>query len=155
MAGKAINVKVSRVKIIQALEDKLAEMQKQKQEYDNAEKAYEEAKSEWIFNVAELALKSDKVTLDTNSTHVYKDHWRTKNSSLAKVEVCFDIPIDMLPEEPTQPMSDPFKSSGYGRNYVGGFNDRAEEISNAIRILKLSDEEVVSTSTYQSVSRYL
>jgi hypothetical protein len=154
MAGKAINVKVSRVKIIQALEDKLAEMQNLKQEYDNAEKAYEEAKSEWIFNVAELALKSDKVTLDTNSTNVYKDHWRTKNSSLAKVEVCFDIPIDMLPEEPQQ-AKDPFKSSGYGRNYVGGFNDRAEELSNAIRILKLSDEEVVSTSTYQSVSRYL
>jgi len=30
-----------------------------------------------------------------------------------------------------------------------------EEISNAIRILQLTDEEVVSTSTYNSIARYL
>jgi hypothetical protein len=30
-----------------------------------------------------------------------------------------------------------------------------EEMSNAIRILKMTDEEVVSTSTYQAVARYL
>ena len=29
------------------------------------------------------------------------------------------------------------------------------ELSNAIRILKMSDEEVISTSTYQAVAQYL
>jgi hypothetical protein len=30
-----------------------------------------------------------------------------------------------------------------------------EEIENAIRILKMTDEEVVSTSTYNAIARYL
>jgi hypothetical protein len=35
------------------------------------------------------------------------------------------------------------------------YRDDVEEIENAIRILKLTDEEVVSTSTYNSIARYL
>jgi len=30
-----------------------------------------------------------------------------------------------------------------------------EEIENALRILKMTDEEVVSTSTYNSIAKYL
>jgi hypothetical protein len=59
-----------------------------------------------------------------------------------------------MPVEPEAPKP-PFQSQGYGRNYIGGFEDRLAEIQNAIRVLSMSDEEVVSTSTYQSVSRYL
>jgi hypothetical protein len=35
------------------------------------------------------------------------------------------------------------------------YREQKEEISNAIRILKMTDEETVSTSTYQAVARYL
>jgi hypothetical protein len=35
------------------------------------------------------------------------------------------------------------------------YKEQKEEIENAIRILKMTDEEVVSTSTYQAVARYL
>jgi uncharacterized protein with gpF-like domain len=35
------------------------------------------------------------------------------------------------------------------------YNEQKEEISNAIRILKMTDEEVVNTSTYNAVARYL
>jgi hypothetical protein len=35
------------------------------------------------------------------------------------------------------------------------YKDTVDEIENAIRILKLTDEEVVSTSTYNSIARYL
>ena len=35
------------------------------------------------------------------------------------------------------------------------YNEMKEEISNAIRILKMTDEEVVSTSTYNAIARYL
>jgi hypothetical protein len=155
MTGKAINVKVSRIKIIDALETKIAEMQKQQEEWKVANEQYEEAKKEWLFKVAELALKSDKAEFNPEKSSVYTDHWRTKNSSYANVEVCIDIPISLLPKEPIRPEDKPFQSSGYGRNRIGDFNERVEEIQNAVRILKLSDEEVVSTSTYQSVSRYL
>jgi hypothetical protein len=35
------------------------------------------------------------------------------------------------------------------------YREQKEEISNAIRILKMTDEETVSASTYQAVARYL
>jgi len=59
-----------------------------------------------------------------------------------------------VPTEPEAPKQ-PFQSEGYGRTYIGNYEDRVAEMQNAIRILNMSDEEVVSTSTYQSVSRYL
>jgi hypothetical protein len=80
--------------------------------------------------------------------------WRVPNGFIG-VELSFHLPLSVAnapqPEAPKQP----FQTSGYGRNYIGGFEDRLAEIQNAIRVLSMSDEEVVSTSTYQSVSRYL
>jgi hypothetical protein len=35
------------------------------------------------------------------------------------------------------------------------YRSQKEEIENAIRILKMTDEEVVNTSTYNAVARYL
>jgi hypothetical protein len=35
------------------------------------------------------------------------------------------------------------------------YREMIEEIENAIRILKMTDEEVVSTSTYNAIARYL
>ena len=59
-----------------------------------------------------------------------------------------------MPAEPEAPQN-VFQSSGYGRTYIGNYEERIAEMQNAIRILNMSDEELVSTSTYQSVSRYL
>jgi hypothetical protein len=35
------------------------------------------------------------------------------------------------------------------------YREQKEEMANAIRILKMTDEEVVNTSTYNAVARYL
>ena len=35
------------------------------------------------------------------------------------------------------------------------YREAIEEIENAIRILKMTDEETVSTSTYNTIARYL
>jgi hypothetical protein len=152
MAGKSINVKVSRVKIIDALQNKLDNLNKLNAEHQEAEKKFEKDLEAWKFEVAEIAIKSDKAVHKGTSVmdRYYDDH-----SSMKEIEIYVSVPKDLLPEKPERPES-PFKSSGYGRNYVSGnFSDIKEELQNAIRILQLSDEEVVSTSTYQSVSRYL
>ena len=36
-----------------------------------------------------------------------------------------------------------------------GNKEMVDEIENAIRILKMTDEETVSTSTYNAIARYL
>ena len=71
MAGKSINVKVSRVKIIDALQSRLSEMISQKEAFDKAVKDYEKAKSDWVFNVSQLALGSDEAELNVAKTHVF------------------------------------------------------------------------------------
>ncbi len=52
--------------------------------------------------------------------------------------------------------------SGKGKDCVDGeiihqhtYREQKEEMENAIRILKMTDEEVVNTSTYNAVARYL
>ncbi len=35
------------------------------------------------------------------------------------------------------------------------YNEMVEEMENAIRILKMTDEETVNTSTYNAIARYL
>lgn len=154
MAGKAISVKVSRTKIIDALQSRLSEMISQKEAFDKAVKDYEKAKSDWVFNVSQLALGSDEAELNVEKTHIFTESWRTKSQNHFQVEIVLDIPKHLISEQPEEP-ENPFKSYGWGRNYVGGFDDRKHEIENAIRILQLSDEEVVNTSTYNSVSKYL
>jgi hypothetical protein len=39
--------------------------------------------------------------------------------------------------------------------HASTYRESKKELSNAIRILKMTDEETVSTSTYQAVSEYL
>ena len=50
---------------------------------------------------------------------------------------------------PVEPKKD-FESIGHHT-----YREQKAEIENAIRILKMTDEETVSTSTYQAVARYL
>ncbi len=89
---------------------------------------------------------------DSSITPTCKPKVPEVDNDNADIEV--EVAKDKLPEEPTSP-KDPFSSQGYGRTYIGGYEDRVAEIQNAIRMLSMSDEEIVSTSTYQSVSRYL
>jgi len=65
-----------------------------------------------------------------------------------KVCVTFTIAANKL-ELPAEPERD-FKMLG---SY--DYEQQKEEISNAIRILKMTDEETVSTSTYNAISKYL
>ena len=151
MAGKAINVKIARVKVIKALEIKLEEMHNAKMNYDLAYSKYETDNKEWKEKCAQIAFANFDIT-SSNKKSVLVRNWSQDPNIRVEVEV--EIDRTKLPEEPTSP-KDPFQNHGYGRNYIGGYEDRVAEIQNAIRMLSMSDEEVVSTSTYQSVSRYL
>ena len=64
------------------------------------------------------------------------------------VNVDFDLPAGSV-ELPEPPKSD------YVSIHEWQYKEQKEEIENAIRILKMTDEEVVNTSTYNAVARYL
>ena len=154
MAGKAINVKIARVKVIRALEIKLEEMTNLHLNYTLKQEVYETDFANWKKQIAELATLHKDSILSDNVTINEAGSWRVPNGFIG-VELSFHIPISVANVNAPEAPKNPFASHGYGRDHVGDFDTRVAEMENAIRMLKMSDEEVVSTSTYQSVSRYL
>ena len=149
--AKAINVKVSRLKVIDKLKAKLVEMAKMKEIYEEEEKNYELNHNFWKDQIAKLAFANFDIT-KANRKSVCVRNWHGDKTTRVDVEV--ELDSETLPKEPQRPKN-PFESYGYGRQYVGGYDDRVADIINAINILEMSDEEVVSTSTYASVARFL
>ena len=151
--ARAISVKVARTKVIDALTNKLQEMKLAKEAYEQADEQWETDIKEWRNKVSLIALENvNKISADDKEICIR--NWGYNSDKQTKVEVTLTLDNSVLPAEPQRP-KDPFQSTGYGRQYIGNYDDRVAEILNAINILRMSDEEVVSTSTYQHVARYL
>lgn len=149
--SKGINIKVKRTAIIQALQDKLTDMVNAQTYYENQLEVFEEEEKMWRNEINRIALaKCSKMELTTDNTTV-RPCYGTDNTL---VEIQVRLTPQELPEEPIKPEA-PFESKGYGRNYIGNYDDRVADITNAIRILQLSEEDVVSASTYANVVKYL
>ena len=136
--GKSINVKIATAKVIKALENKLAQLKKDKANQKVNEERHTKAMEKYNKEIATLALKV------INKATNLQAHVRYNGV----VNVDFDLPkgaID-LPQEPEKD----FESLNDWQ-----YKEMIEEIENAIRILKMTDEETVSTSTYNSIARYL
>jgi hypothetical protein len=136
--GKSINVKIATSKVIKALETKLAQLQKDKANQKVNEEKYSKATEKWNKEIAKLALAhiSKATELSANV------RWN------GEVNVDFNLPKGSI-ELPEMPEKD-FESFNDWQ-----YKEMIDEIENAIRILKMTDEEVVSTSTYNTIARYL
>ena len=148
--GKGINIKVSKDKLVTALKEKLSEVCLNQSLY---EKAVETHKDNWK-NYEEAIKKIALKNLDS-VTNVTPARWQN-DDDFTVFEITVKVDNTKLPTEPKEP-TPPYKGGrGYGRNYVSNdYDDMVADLTNAIRMLKLSDEDVVSTATYASVSRYL
>jgi hypothetical protein len=137
--GKAINVKIATTKVIKALETRLAKLNKDWQSQSENEAKYEKARKAWQKEVGKFAVAqiSKAENLRTN----YRSWAKTLN-------VDFDLIINEsdFPKEPER---------DFEVLHQHTYNEMKEEMENAIRILKMTDEEVVSTSTYNAIARYL
>jgi hypothetical protein len=137
--GKAINVKIATTKVIKALETKLAQIKKDYEAQDSLEAKYQKSLEKWNKDLMEFALANIKKAKNV----------RTNLRSWSNIlNVDFDISVTDgdYPKEPQRDFEVIHKHS---------YNEMVEEIENAIRILKMTDEEVVSTSTYNAIARYL
>ena len=137
--GKAISVKIATAKVIQALETKLAQVEADYAKQDEIEAQYQKAKEAWHKEIGAWALErfSTAQNLRTN----YRQ-WSNQ------LNVDFDLTTDGtdFPPEPEQ---------NYEKLHPHTYREMKEEILNAIRILKMTDEETVNTSTYNAIARYL
>ena len=136
---KAISVKIATPKVIKALEGALAKLELDYTSQEANEAKYNKAMEKWKKEVSAYAIANIK------KAENFRTNYRSWNNQL---NIDFDLTVAEkdLPKEPVKD----FESMS-----IYNYREQKEEISNAIRILKMTDEETVSTSTYQAVARYL
>jgi hypothetical protein len=137
--GRTINVKLPTAKVITALQQALAKLELDYTSQDEAEVQYQKAAEKWRKEIIKFAV--DNISKAENIRTNYRQ-WS------GNLNVDFDLTIKES-DVPAEPQRD------FETMHISTYKDMKEEIANAIRILQLTDEEVVSTSTYNSIARYL
>jgi len=137
--GKAINVKIATPKVIKALETKLAKLEADYTKQDENEAKFQKKVDAWKKEIGKWAIGqfSKAENLRTN--------YRSWNKTL---NVDFDLTVNEG-DFPAEPVKD------FEQIHQHTYREMKEEMENAIRILKMTDEETVSTSTYNAIARYL
>ena len=136
---KAISVKIPTQRVIEALQKSLDKLEIDYTSQEANEARYELLRQAWQKEVQDYALAN------ISKAENFRTNYRSWNNSL---NIDFDLTVSDkdLPKEPEK---------DFETFSVYNYREQKEEMANAIRILKMTDEEVVSTSTYQAVSRYL
>ena len=137
--GKAISVKIATPKIIKALEASLAKLESDYASQEANEAKYEKLRKAWQKEMQDYAIANIK------KAENFRTNYRSWSNNL---NIDFDLTVSEkdLPKEPEK---------DFETIHVHSYREQKEEISNAIRILKMTDEETVSTSTYNAIARYL
>ena len=136
---KAISVKIATPKVIKALEASLAKLESDYASQEVNEAKYQKAYEKWKKELIDYAVANIK------KAENFRTNYRSWNNTL---NIDYDLTVSEkdLPKEP---------SRDFVTMHQHTYTEQKEEIQNAIRILKMTDEEVVNTSTYNAVARYL
>jgi predicted nucleic acid-binding protein len=137
--SRAISVKVATPKVIKALETKLVEIKTNYANQEANEAKYEKARKVWQKELADYAVANIK------KAENFRTAYRSYNNSL---NIDFDVTVSEkdLPKEPERDFE---TISQYQ------YKELVEEITNALNILRMTDEETVNASTMKSIAQYL
>jgi hypothetical protein len=138
--GKAISVKIATPKVIKALESALSKLELDYTSQEANEAKFQKANEKYKKEMVSYAIANIK------KAENFRTNFRSWNGTL---NIDFDLTGLSESDLPTSPERD---FEVMGRH---DYTSQKEEIANAIRILKMTDEEVVNTSTYNAVARYL
>jgi DNA repair exonuclease SbcCD ATPase subunit len=137
--SRAITVKVATPKVIKALETRLAELEKNYASQEANEAKYNKAHEAWKKEIGKWAIANfaKAENLRTN--------YRSWNNTL-------NVDFDIITKEgtfPTEPEKD------YDVIHQHSYREMKEDITNALTILKMTDEETVNASTMKQIAKYL
>ena len=137
--SRAITVKVATPKVIKALETRLATLEKDYASQEAKEAKYQKALEAWRKEIGKWAIAnfSKAENLRTN--------YRQWNNNL---NVDFDI-ITKEGNFPAEPEKD------FEQIHQHSYREMKEDITNALTILKMTDEETVNASTMKQIAKYL
>jgi hypothetical protein len=137
--SRAITVKVATPKVIKALETRLAVIKKEYAEQGANEAKYEKARKAWQKEVQDYAISNIK------KAENFRTSFRAWNKTL---NIDFDLTVSEsdLPKEPEREFTTMHQHT---------YNEIVEDITNALTILKMTDEETVNASTMKQIAKYL
>jgi hypothetical protein len=137
--SRAITVKVATPKVIKALETRLATLEKDYASQEANEAKYKKKHEAWKKEIGKWAIAnfSKSENLRTN--------YRNWNNTL---NVDFDIVVKES-DFPVEPEKD------YETIHQHSYREMKEDITNALTILKMTDEETVNASTMKQIAKYL
>ena len=137
--SRAITVKVATPKVIKALEARLAELEKNYASQSANEAKYQKAREKWQKEIGKWAM--DNFSKAEN----IRTNYRSWNNSL---NVDFDI-VTKDSAFPAEPEKD------FEIIHQHTYREMKEDITNALTILKMTDEETVNASTMKQIAKYL
>jgi hypothetical protein len=137
--SRAITVKVATPKVIKALETRLATLEKDYATQNEKEAKHTKAVEAWKKEIGKWAIAnfSKAENLRTN--------YRNWNNTL-------NVDFDIITKEGTFP-AEPEKD--FETIHQHSYREMKEDISNALTILKMTDEETVNASTMKQIAKYL
>ena len=137
--SRQITVKVATAKVIKALEGTLAKLEKDYTSQEANEAKYEKAKEKWRKEIGDWAIANFSKAQNLRTSY------RSYNNTL---NVDFDI-ITKESAFPTEPEKD------FEVIHQHTYREMKEDITNALTILKMTDEETVNASTMKQIAKYL
>jgi hypothetical protein len=137
--SRQITVKVATTKVIKALEGTLAKLEKDYKSQEANETKYQKAQEAWRKEIGKWAIAnfSKAENLRTN--------YRAWNNTL-------NVDFDIITKEGTFP-AEPEKDFEVIHQHQ--YREMKEDITNALTILKMTDEETVNASTMKQIAKYL
>jgi hypothetical protein len=136
---RGITVKLPTHKVVTALEAKLIAIKKDYANQETYEAKYQKAYAAWQKELTDFAIANVKKA--TN----FRTNYRAWNSTL---NIDYDVIVDekdlpVCPERAWENMSS------------HTYKETVEEISNALSILRMTDEPTVNASTMKQIAKYL
>ena len=135
----SMNIKVPTKRVIASLEEKLAKIETIKANEKINQEKFDATRAKWVKEMTKLCVANFSKAENTRLS-VRHD---------GKVNLDFDLSPSVTGNFPEEPKRDYETIADYL------YESQVEEIGNAIRILKMTDEETVSAATFKSVSKYL
>ena len=137
--AKAITVKVATPKVIKALEARLQKITADYASQEAKEEKFRKETDAWKKEIGKWAI--DRFSKAENIRTNYREWNKTLN-------VDFDI-TTAEGSFPTEPEKD------FEQIHQHTYREMKDDITNALNILRMTDEDTVNASTMKSIARYL
>ena len=137
--SRQITVKVATTKVIKALEARLAKLEKDYADQTSNEAKHTKAHEAWKKEVGKWAIAN------FSKAENLRTSYRSWNNTL-------NVEFDIITKEGTFPV-EPEKD--FEVVHTHQYREIKEDITNALTILKMTDEETVNASTMKQIAKYL